>query len=59
MNNIITLDKISKFFLTNKKITVLNKISYKFKKGKYKRIQTPVSGFGSSSTTYGGGGGLF
>ena len=31
MNSMITLDRISKSFLTNKKITVLNKISYKIK----------------------------
>ena len=48
MNNIITLDKISKFFLTNKKITVLNKISYKFKKGKIYSLVGP-SGSGKST----------
>ncbi len=48
MNNIITLDKISKFFLTNKKITVLNKISYNFKKGKIYSLVGP-SGSGKST----------
>ena len=48
MNNIITLDRISKFFLTNKKITVLNKISYKFKKGKIYSLVGP-SGSGKST----------
>ena len=48
MNNLITLDKISKFFLTNKKITVLNKISYKFKKGKIYSLVGP-SGSGKST----------
>ena len=48
MNNIIILDKISKFFLTNKKITVLNKISYKFKKGKIYSLVGP-SGSGKST----------
>ena len=48
MNNIITLDKISKFFLTNKKIAVLNKISYKFKKGKIYSLVGP-SGSGKST----------
>ena len=48
MNNIITLDKISKFFLTNKKIKVLNKISYKFKKGKIYSLVGP-SGSGKST----------
>ena len=48
MNNIITLDKISKSFLTNKKITVLNKISYKFKKGKIYSLVGP-SGSGKST----------
>ena len=48
MINIITLDKISKFFLTNKKITVLNKISYNFKKGKIYSLVGP-SGSGKST----------
>ena len=48
MNNIITLDKISKIFLTNKKITVLNKISYNFKKGKIYSLVGP-SGSGKST----------
>ena len=48
MNNIITLDKISKSFFTNKKIKVLNKISYKFKKGKIYSLVGP-SGSGKST----------
>ena len=44
----ITLDRISKSFLTNKKITVLNKISYKFKKGKIYSLVGP-SGSGKST----------
>ena len=48
MNNIITLDKISKSFLTKKKIIVLNKISYKFKKGKIYSLVGP-SGSGKST----------
>ena len=48
MNNIIILDKISKSFFTNKKIKVLNKISYKFKKGKIYSLVGP-SGSGKST----------
>ena len=48
MNNIITLNKITKFFFTSKKITVLNKISYKFKKGKIYSLVGP-SGSGKST----------
>jgi len=48
MNNIITLDKISKSFLTNKKINVLNKINYKFNKGKIYSLVGP-SGSGKST----------
>ena len=48
MNNLITLDKISKSFLTNKKINVLNKINYKFKKGKIYSLVGP-SGSGKST----------
>ena len=48
MNNIITLDKISKSFFSNKKIKVLNKISYKFKKGKIYSLVGP-SGSGKST----------
>jgi ABC-type lipoprotein export system ATPase subunit len=48
MNNLITLDKISKSFLTNKKINVLNKINYKFNKGKIYSLVGP-SGSGKST----------
>ena len=48
MNNIIILDKISKSFFTNKKIKVLNKIIYKFKKGK---IYSLVGHSGSGKST--------
>ena len=48
MNNSITLNKVSKFFFTNNKITVLNKINYKFNKGK---IYSLVGPSGSGKTT--------
>ena len=48
MSNLIVLDKISKSFLTNKKINVLNKINYKFKKGKIYSLVGP-SGSGKST----------
>jgi len=48
MSNLITLDKISKSFLTNKKIKVLNKINYKFNKGKIYSLVGP-SGSGKST----------
>ena len=48
MNNLITLNKISKSFLTNKKISVLKKINYKFKKGKIYSLVGP-SGSGKST----------
>ena len=48
MSNLITLDKISKSFLTNKKINVLNKINYKFNKGKIYSLVGP-SGSGKST----------
>ena len=48
MSNLLILDKISKFFLTNKKINVLNKINYKFKKGKIYSLVGP-SGSGKST----------
>ncbi len=48
MNNLIILDKISKSFLTSKKITVLKKIDYKFKKGKVYSLVGP-SGSGKST----------
>ena len=48
MNNLIILNKISKSFLTSKKITVLKKINYKFKKGKVYSLMGP-SGSGKST----------
>ena len=48
MNSLIVLDKISKSFLTSKKITVLKKINYKFKKGKVYSLVGP-SGSGKST----------
>ena len=48
MNNLIILDKISKSFLTNKKINVLNKINFKFNKGKIYSLVGP-SGSGKST----------
>ena len=48
MNNLITLNKISKSFLTNGKILVLKKINYKFRKGKIYSLVGP-SGSGKST----------
>ncbi len=48
MNNLITLNKISKSFLTNRKILVLKKINYKFTKGKIYSLVGP-SGSGKST----------
>jgi len=48
MNNLITLNKISKSFLTNRKIIVLKKINYKFRKGKIYSLVGP-SGSGKST----------
>jgi len=48
MNNFIILNKITKSFLTSKKITVLKKINYKFKKGKVYSLVGP-SGSGKST----------
>ena len=48
MNNLISINKISKHFITSKKITVLNKISYNFKKGKIYSLVGP-SGSGKST----------
>ena len=48
MNNLITLKKISKSFLTNKKISVLKKINYNFRKGKIYSLVGP-SGSGKST----------
>ena len=48
MNNLITLKKISKNFLNNKKVSVLKKIDYTFKKGKVYSVMGP-SGSGKST----------
>jgi len=48
MNRLITLNKISKSFLTNKKISVLKKINFKFNLGKIYSIVGP-SGSGEST----------
>ena len=48
MNNLISLNKISKYFINNKKINVLKNISYKFKKGKIYSLMGP-SGSGKST----------
>ena len=48
MSNSIVLNKVSKKFVTNKKINVLNKISYKFVKGKIYSLVGP-SGSGKST----------
>ena len=48
MNNLITLKKITKNFFNNKKINVLKKIDYSFKKGKVYSIMGP-SGSGKST----------
>ena len=48
MNNLIILNKISKSFFTSKKVSVLKKINYKFKKGKIYSLVGP-SGSGKST----------
>ena len=48
MNSIINVSKVSKSFFINKKITVLKKINYNFKKGKTYSIVGP-SGSGKST----------
>ena len=48
MNNILELNKISKNFITEKKIKVLNNLSYKFKRGKIYSLMGP-SGSGKST----------
>ena len=48
MNNLISLKKISKSFITSKKITVLKKLNYQFKKGKIYSLVGP-SGSGKST----------
>ena len=48
MSNLVDLKNINKSFDTFKKIKVLNKISYKFKKGKIYSLMGP-SGSGKST----------
>jgi len=48
MNNLIELSNINKTFDTFKKVKVLKKISYKFKKGKIYSLMGP-SGSGKST----------
>ena len=48
MNNIIQLSNINKYFHNTKKINVLKKISFTFKKGKIYSIMGP-SGSGKST----------
>ena len=48
MNNLIELSNINKIFVTQKKISVLKKINFKFKKGKIYSIMGP-SGSGKST----------
>jgi len=48
MNNLISLNKISKSFITSKKVSVLKKLNYKFKKGKIYSLVGP-SGSGKST----------
>ena len=48
MNNILELNKVSKNFITEKKIKVLNNLSFKFKRGKIYSLMGP-SGSGKST----------
>ena len=48
MNSVIKLSNISKSFFTSKKINVLKKINYNFKKGKIYSLMGP-SGSGKST----------
>jgi len=48
MNNLIQLSNLNKTFVTEKKINVLKKINYKFKKGKIYSLMGP-SGSGKST----------
>tara|TARA_B100000035_G_scaffold81523_1_gene68378 strand:- start:115 stop:792 length:678 start_codon:yes stop_codon:yes gene_type:complete len=48
MNNLIQLSNLKKIFVTEKKVTVLKKINYKFKKGKIYSLMGP-SGSGKST----------
>ena len=48
MNNFISIKNLSKSFSNNKKVTVLKKINYSFKKGKIYSLMGP-SGSGKST----------
>ena len=48
MNNLIHLSNINKTFINEKKVNVLKKINYKFKKGKIYSLMGP-SGSGKST----------
>ena len=48
MNNLLSLKKITKYFFTNKKLSVLKKINYNFKKGNIYSLVGP-SGSGKST----------
>ena len=48
MNNIISLSKVSKSFLTNRKLSVIKNLNYNFKKGKVYSLVGP-SGSGKST----------
>ena len=48
MNNLIQLSNLKKTFVTEKKVNVLKKINYKFKKGKIYSLMGP-SGSGKST----------
>ena len=48
MNNLIQLTNLNKTFVTEKKVNVLKKINYKFKKGKIYSLMGP-SGSGKST----------
>ena len=48
MNNLIQLSNLNKTFVTEKKVNVLKKINYKFKKGKIYSLMGP-SGSGKST----------
>jgi len=48
MSNLIKLNKISKYFITNKKISILKKINFEFEKGKIYSLSGP-SGSGKST----------
>ena len=48
MNNLIQLSNVNKTFITEKKVNVLKKINFKFKKGKIYSLMGP-SGSGKST----------